>query len=71
MNKILYNIFLIIIVGTQGPRKTKTSMTIIRSLGGSILNPRSVFAPEKEGRDKIPPGNPSGENGVQGESQGT
>jgi len=46
-------------------------MTIIRSLGGSILNPRSVFAPEKEGRDKIPPGDPSGENGVQGESQGT
>ena len=38
MNKILYNIFLIIIVGTQGPRKTKTAMTIIRSLGESTLN---------------------------------
>ena len=48
-------------MGTRGPRKTKTAMTIICSLGGSTLNSRSGFAR----KDKISPGNPSGENGVQ------
>ena len=44
-------------------------MTIIRSLDGSTLNPRSGLLAKKEGMNKISPGNPSGENGVQGESQ--
>ena len=52
-------------MGTRGPRKTKTAMTIICSLRGSTLNSRSGFAR----KDKISPGNPSGENDVQGESQ--
>ena len=53
-------------MGTRGSRKTKTAMTIICSLGGSTLNSRSGFAH----KDKISPGNSSGENGIQGESQG-
>ena len=53
-------------MGTQGPRKTQTAMTIICSLGGSTLNSRSGFAR----KDKISPRNPSEENDVQGESQG-
>ena len=38
------------IVGTRGPRKTKTAMTIIRSLGGSTLNPRSGVARREGGK---------------------
>ena len=37
-------------VGTRGSRKIKTTMTIIRSLGGSTLNPRSGFARKEGGK---------------------
>ena len=37
-------------MGTREPRKTKTAMTIIRSLGGSTLNPKSGFARREGGK---------------------